>query len=295
MSKSFYFKVLVFSILFLCSYILYLTFISFRYQNKINIDIKNKKLSMSFDEVSNIPSIPNVGVTTLPINALKAPYIINQDPKVAYELLVKASNHNPYIYYSEYLLASYFLTIKNYDSAYFYSNKAFYNWPKNLDHYKLYNRVLEAEKDTSEILKAYSYINERFESKEKYYLSFIDSYSNAKLRYLIFEYKDSRSVKRNELLGDWQQMYEYEGGKISYLKNQISFTKTFFSNGNNKYLYDIKNDTLNLKFVSTSQIISRIPIYYSDSLKTLILKNIPRSVIDDAPKTQDQFFKKINN
>ena len=294
MNKNLFLKILLLSLALFCVVILYFTFISFRFQAIMLDDLRNKDLSMTFEEASKIPSIPNVSITTLPIKAMLAPYIIRENPNKAYKLLTEASDRNPYIYYSEYLLGVYFLQSKNYDSALHYSKKAFYNWPKNLEHYKLLNKVLEAEKDTVEILKAYSYINERFFSKEKYYLSFVDSYSNAKLRYLIFEYNDSRSVERNELFGDWQQMYEYEGGKISYLKNQISFTNTFFSNGNNKYLYDIKNDTLNLKFVNTSQVISRIPIYYSDSLNTLILKNIPRSVIDDEPKTQDQFFKKIN-
>ena len=257
-------------------------------------DLKSKELSISFEEASNIPPIPNVSITTLPIKALLAPYIINDNPNKAYELLTEASDQNPYIYYSEYLLAVYFLQSKNYDSALKYSKKAFYNWPKNLEHYKLLNKVLEAEKDTVEILKAYSYINKRFFSKEKYYLSFVDSYSNAKLRYLIFDYPDKTSVSKSILIGEWQQMYEFEGGKINYLDKKMSFSKNVFSNNGNKYLYDLKNDTLRIKFFDSNQIISQIPIFYSDSLQTLIFKDIPTEANVDIPKLQDQFFKKIN-
>jgi len=294
MKKYSYFKLfLIFLNLFL-TYILFTTFISFRFQNLINLDVKGKSISMSFDEVSKIPFIPNIGITTLPIKALIAPYIISENPQKAYRLLKEASEANPYIFYSEYLLASYFLQVKMYDSSYYYANKAFYNWPKNLDHYKLYNKVLEVQKDTAEILKAYSFINDRFESKEEYYESFIDSYSNAKLRYLIFEYPDLKSISKDSLVGNWQQMYEFETGQIQYLKNIISFNKSYFMNSNNKYKYSLKNDTLILMFTSTNQVISQIPIYYSDSLKTLVLKNIPMSVIDDKPDLQDQFFKRIN-
>ena len=294
MNKNLFLKVLLFSIALFCIVILYLTFISFRYQAIMLSDLKSKELSISFEEASNIPPIPNVSITTLPIKALLAPYIINDNPNKAYELLTEASDQNPYIYYSEYLLAVYFLQSKNYDSALKYSKKAFYNWPKNLEHYKLLNKVLEAEKDTVEILKAYSYINKRFFSKEKYYLSFVDSYSNAKLRYLIFDYPDKTSVSKSILIGEWQQMYEFEGGKINYLDKKMSFSKNVFSNNGNKYLYDLKNDTLRIKFFDSNQIISQIPIFYSDSLQTLIFKDIPTEANVDIPKLQDQFFKKIN-
>ena len=276
-------------------FILYKTFISFRYQHIINQDIKNKTQTFSFEEVSKIPLIPNVGVTTMPIKALLAPYIVSKNPEKAFSLLKESSSHNPHIYYGEYLMANFFFQTKQYDSAYYYANKAFYNWPKNLNHYKFYNKVLEAKKDTVELLAAYDFVNKSFKSKEDYYLSFVDSYSNAKLRYLIFKYPDASSVLKDSLIGEWQQMYEFEGGKVRFLKKKIVFEDKYFRSNGSKYYYDVNKDTLNLKFVTNKKVISQIPIYYSDSLKTLILKNIPTEANVDIPKLQDQFFKKINN
>ena len=69
----------------------------------------------------------------------------------------------------------------------------------------------------------------------------------------------------------------------------------YFYNESSKYFYNIKNDTLlQLMFTTNNKVISEIPIYYSDSLKTLILKNIAIEANVDDPKKRDQFFKKIN-
>jgi len=275
-------------------YILYLTFISFRYQYIINNDIKSQNKSLTFDQVSNIPSIPNVGITTLPISALKAPYIISSDTKLAYDLLKSGNKENPYIFYSEYILSNYFLQLKMFDSAKFYAKKAFYNWPKNLDHYKLYNKTLIAKKDTLGLLDAYDYVNSTFLEKDGYAKEFIDSYSNAMLRFLIYEYSDMREINKKELLGDWQQIFEFETGRIQYLNKAIRFDSLYFYNQTSKYAYQISNDSiLQLRFTTNNKLVSEIPIFYSDSLNTLILKNISMETNADDPKKQNQFFKKI--
>ena len=286
-------KILLFLIHTVVTIILFSVFISFRYQLKMKNDISSGALTMSWDEVSKIPLLPNVGVTTIPIKSTQALYKLLLTNQSATDMLIEGSKANPYISYSEYVLATYFLKFKMVDSAEAYAKKAFYNWPKNLNHYKLYNQILEAQKDTTEILKAYEYINERFISKDKYYLSFIDSYSNAKLRYLIFQYDDLRLIDRSELIGVWKQMYEFETGEIKYLDKTINFDQRYFSSNSSKYKYKLEKDTLILSFTSSDQIVSKIPIFYSDSLQTLVLKNIPTSVIDDVPELQDQFFKKI--
>ena len=268
-------------------------FISFRYQLKIKNETDSGQLNMSWEEVSKIPLLPNVGVTTMPIQSLKALYKLIIANENATDLLKEGSKANPYIKYSEYILATYFLKYKQLDSAEFYANIAFYDWPKNISHYKLLNKILEAKKDTSAILDAYSFINERFLSKDKYYLSFVDAYSNARLRYMIFEYKDMRSINMKDLIGDWQQVYEFEGGQIQKIKNLIKFDNEFFSNETSKYKYELEQDTLLLSFINSGKVISKIPIFYSDSLQTLILKNIPMNVTEDVPELQNQFFKKI--
>ena len=291
--KNIYYKLFLLLVQFCVCYILYLTFISFRYQYRIINDTKTSELSFSIDEIEKMPSIPNVGVTTLPVSALKAPYYIKSDNKRAYKLLKNGYNENPYINYSEYLLATYHFQVKAFDSAKFYAAKAFYNWPKNLDHYKLYNKTLVATKDTLEILKAYDFINSTFLEKEGYYKDFIDSYSNARLRYLIYEYKDLKTVNPDSLLGKWREMYEFETGDIYFLDNYIEFDKSFFISNDNKYKYELQNDTLVLSFATNNQIISKFPIFYSDSLGTLIFKNLDQLTVE-VSKKRDKFYKKID-
>ena len=292
--KNHILRVISFLLIFSSTYVLYLTFISFRYQYIINADIRNQTRSLTADQIEDIPNIPNVGVTTLPMSSLKAPYVINSNQQKAYDLLKLGNKENPYIFYSEYILSTYFMQLKMFDSAKFYAKKAFYNWPKNLDHYKIYNKTLIATKDTIGLLDAYDYVNSTFLEKEGYANEFIDSYSNALLRFLIYEYDDMKKISKNDLKGDWQQIYEFETGNIQYLNKAIRFDSMYFYNQSSKYSYKIKNDTLlQLRFTTNDKLISEMPIYYSDSLKTLILKNIAIETNVDNPKLQDQFFKKI--
>jgi len=284
------------SFAFLSIFVLYNTFISFRYQLILRQDSDARSYSLTKEEIEDIPFFPNISITTLPIESMKAKYYIyNGELAEGIKLLKQGASVNPYIFYSDYLLAHYYLEMKNTDSAYYHSKKALYGWPKNIDHYKLFNKILEIKKDTTEILDTYDYINSVFNTKEQHQQSFIDSYSNAKLRYLIFKYPDERTVSVNDIFGSWQQIYEFETGEISKISNTILIdNKYFYSNNMSKYRYSLTNDTLNLFFTTNNKLISQIPIFYSDSLKTLILKNLPRSVIDDNPELQDQFFKKIN-
>lgn len=292
--KSIISRIFIFVFLSLSCYFLYLTFISFRYQLIIREQLSSNNLSLTNEELSSIPNIPNVNITTLPLSALKSAYYVQSDRDKFFKLLKKGSEANPYIFFSEYVLANYHFRTKNYDSAYFYANKAFYNWPKNLDHYKLYNLSLVALKDTLEILKAYDFINKSFLEKKAYAKVFIDAYSDAKLRYLIYDYPDERRVSKNEILGEWIQAYDFEGNKIKYLDQKIFFDQNYFKNSGNTYLYDIYNDTLFIKFKNNNKIISKTPIFFSDSLQTLILKDINKENNVDDPTLRDKFYKKVH-
>ena len=280
-------------------YISYNVFMSFRYQNIIKNDHGTTNLSLSNDQVDNFPLIPDITNTTIPINAILAKYYLRDINTVSkgIELIKLSSKANPHIYYSEYLLAIYYLNVKLIDSAYFYSKNALYGWPKNLDHFKLFNRVLEIKKDTAEIFDTYKFINGVFDAGQEHHDIFIDSYTNAKLGYMIFEYKDAQPISKKSLYGKWQQVYEFEDGNISKIINLFRIDSNFFYSGSNntKYKYTLENDTLNLFFTTNNKLINQIPLYYSPSYKTLIFKDIIRDVNSDNPEKQDQFFKKIDD
>ena len=279
----------------LCIYVLYNTFISFKYQLILREDSRNKVFTLTQEQAESFPIFPNISITTLPIISQLAKYYLNSGQfSKGIQMLNEGAKINPHIYYSDYILGVYYLEIKQIDSAYSHAKKALYGWPKNIDHYNLFNKILSIRKDTTEILDTFDYINSVFTTKELHQQSFIDSYSNAKLGYLIFKYPDENPVIKDSLKGKWQQIYEFETGEISKLNNTITFDEAIFtSSDGNRYNYTINKDTLNLFFITNNKLISQIPIYFSDSLNTLILKNIPRSVIEDNPERQDQFFKKL--
>lgn len=276
-------------------FISYSVFKSFRIQ-WIVIQEDFNTPSFSSEEVEDFPLIPNINTTTIPIEAIQARYhFIDGNFNKAISLLSKASKVNPYIFYNEYLLATYYFKSKQLDSAYYYSKKALYGWPKNINHYTLFNQVLAAKKDTLEIFDTYKYIRKVFSAGEEHHKSFIDSYSNAKLGYLIYEYADAQSAKPHQLLGKWQQIYESEDGSTIKVNNSFSIDDNFFISNGGKYKYEFKNDTLNIFFLSNNKLINQTPVYYSPSFQTLIFKNVIRDLNSDNPDRQDQFFKKIDD
>ena len=274
----------------------YLVFNSFNFQRKIQNDTSTSESSIDADDINDLFLIPNITITTIPIESLLAKYYIqNKNFNKAISMLKNGSKVNPYIHYSDYLLATYFLNSKQIDSAYHYSKKALYGWPKNLDHYGLYNKILSIKKDTSEIFEAYKFINTVFNVGEVHHKMFIDSYSDAKLGYIIYEYKDAQSANINQLYGNWQQIYEFEDGNMNKINNIFKLDKDYFYSGTSKYKYKFQKDTLELYFITTNKLISSIPIQYSPSYNTLIFKDIIRDVNSDNPDKQDQFFKKIED
>jgi len=288
------FNFFLISSLFLSIYISYNVLISFRYQFIFREDQLSSSFSFTSEEMSNVPSIPNVGVSTIPIDALKSNYFFKEGKyKEANRLLDNGAKMNPYIYFSEYTKARFFVFTKQFDSAHFYAKKAFYGWPKYIEHYKLYNNTLVQRKDTLEILKAYDTINKYFNDKTAYYDDFLNSLSNAKLRYLITQYDSLTSIDTSALEGSWNQVYQFETGEIIKLNNLISFKNNTFSNASSSYDYEIKSDTINIIFKSTNKSAAKYPIFYSKKYETLILKNVPKQINMDSIYTQDQFFKKI--
>ena len=191
------------------------------------------------------------------------------------------------------MMAKYYISQKSYDSAYFYSKKAFYGWPKNIEHYKMFNNLLVRRKDTLQILQAFDSINKSFLDRSEYYENFISSLADAKLRYLITEYDSLSSVSNNDLIGNWQQAYEFESGEINYLNNFMSFSKSIFTIPTATYDYTLKSDTLFIYFQSNQKLVAKYPVYFSDIKNTLVLKNVPKYINMDSVVNQNQFFKKI--
>ena len=144
-------------------FVTYKTFQSHKGQLTLLRDFNTNKYSIPLDKVENItPSIPNITVTTIPMNSIKARYFTNlKKYDKALKLLTKGETANPYLFYSENQKSQIFLNMGKIDSAFVYARKAFYGLPKNALHASTYAQILGVKKDSKELLKAFEVINEQ--------------------------------------------------------------------------------------------------------------------------------------
>ena len=82
-------------------------------------------INIHLSQIDNIvPDIPNVTVTTIPINSIKARYYQLKKYDKVLELLDNSSKANPYLFYSEILKSN--LSGKGVRQCKFYARKAFF-------------------------------------------------------------------------------------------------------------------------------------------------------------------------
>jgi O-antigen ligase len=149
------------------TYISFLTYTSMKGQMFLMREA-NSEAKEPLEVIATLfPAIPNISVTTLPIESMKARYYY-RDKKYdeALALLDKGAKANPYIYYSEFLKAALYFSTDKMDSAYKYGKLSFYNWPRASNYYRNLIAILGKQKDTTEIKKAFAtyvkYRNEPF-------------------------------------------------------------------------------------------------------------------------------------
>ena len=94
-------------------------------------DFNTNKYNLALNKVDNIvPDIPNITVTTIPINSVKARYYFNAKKyKKALSLIEKGTKANPYLYYSEILKSQIFEEQGKIDSAKVYAKRLFLVYP----------------------------------------------------------------------------------------------------------------------------------------------------------------------
>lgn len=120
-------------------------------------DFNSNKYNVSLNQVENIvPEIPNITVTTIPINSIKARYYVNAKKyDKALTLLNKGTSANPYLYYSEILKSQIFEQQGKLDSAKVYARKAFFGLPNNDLHSSRYINLINITKDKNALEEAF--------------------------------------------------------------------------------------------------------------------------------------------
>lgn len=250
------------------------------------------KLDLKIKEVKKImPPIPNVDIAAMPISVYEVPYLLKEGKiEEALKAAEKADIVNPYTKVGNYFRAKIYSFAGELDKGQKEAEKAFYEWPKNIDHYRVLNEVLVGKLDTTEIKKVFKYADSLFPEKKEYREDFEKSLNLARAGYIIKIYLDAIPISQDSLVGQWQRMYEYSYGKVVYDPNTVlSFSKdgVFKDTKGGHYRYTLKKSDLNLLFIGNGQKIKTMNLSYSPGNKTLLLLDTQN------PENKPQFFKKL--
>jgi len=136
-------------------------------------DFNSNQFNVPLDKVDNIvPDMPNITVTTIPINSVKARYYVNaKQYDKALALLDKGTKANPYLYYSEILKSQIFQEKGQIDSAMVYAKKAFFGLPNNDLHASRLINLIKIKRDREsleQVFELFTYKNK--ENNWKNYL-----------------------------------------------------------------------------------------------------------------------------
>ena len=198
-------------------------------------DFNSNNYSIPLNKVDNIvPDMPNITVTTIPINSIKARYYVNAKKyDKALDLLDKGTSANPYLYYSEILKSQIFQEQGKLDSAKVYARKAFYGLPNNDLHASRYINLINITRDKyalEEAFELFTYKNKLVNWKN--YLIIANSLNATKDPILIKRAKKAMELFPNN--SDIKNIYYQIAVGTQKLNESISYSKTgldYFNKG----------------------------------------------------------------
>ena len=126
-------------------------------------DFNTNQYNLPLNKVDNIvPETPNITVTTIPINSVKARYYVKAKKyDKALDLIDKGTKANPYLYYSEILKSQIFEEKGQLDSAMIYAKKAFFGLPNNDLHSSKYINLINITRDKDALEEAFDLLTKK--------------------------------------------------------------------------------------------------------------------------------------
>jgi len=120
-------------------------------------DFNSNQYNFSLNKLENdLPIIPNITVTTIPINSIKARYYVNSKKyNKALKLIENGTKANPYLFYSEILKSQIYQEKGQLDSAKIYARKAFFGLPNNALHSSRYLNLIGLTRDKKALDEAF--------------------------------------------------------------------------------------------------------------------------------------------
>ena len=136
-------------------------------------DFNSNQFNVPLNQVDTIvPDIPNITVTTIPINSVKARYYVNaKQYDKALALLNKGTKANPYLYYSEILKSQIFQEKGQIDSALVYAKKAFFGLPNNDLHASRLINLINLKRDRESLEEAFELLT--YKNKENNWKNYL--------------------------------------------------------------------------------------------------------------------------
>jgi len=136
-------------------------------------DFNSNQFNVPLNQVDAIvPDIPNITVTTIPINSVKARYYVNaKQYDKALSLLSKGTKANPYLYYSEILKSQIFQEMGQIDSALVYAKKAFFGLPNNDLHASRLINLINLKRDRESLEQAFELLT--YKNKENNWKNYL--------------------------------------------------------------------------------------------------------------------------
>jgi O-antigen ligase/tetratricopeptide (TPR) repeat protein len=198
-------------------------------------DFNSNSYNVPLNQVDNIvPDMPNITVTTIPINSVKARYYVNAKKyDKALILLDKGTSANPYLYYSEILKSQIFQEQGKLDSAKVYARKAFFGLPNNDLHASRYMNLINITRDKKALEEAFELLTYKNKLNNwKNYLIIANSNNNSNDPALI-----ERARKAVELFpnnNEIKNLYTQIAIGTQTLNESISYSKTgleYFNKG----------------------------------------------------------------
>ncbi len=144
-------------------------------------DFNNNLHTVPLNKIETyISDVPNITVTTIPMDAIKARYYYHYKKyDKALDLLESSKKQNPYLFYSEAMESLIYFEKGEINKAKESAEKAFYNLPKNNFHIAQYLKILIQLKDEDSLEKAYPLLTKsNGKAVWKNYLSALSSIAN---------------------------------------------------------------------------------------------------------------------
>lgn len=166
-------------------YITFQTYQSLIIQEKTRIDMARENIELTPDYViSSLPSIPNIGFSTLPLDGIRARYLgQNGRTEEALKYIDRIKNVNPHLKYGEYLKALIYINSSRPDSAQKYAAEAFFHRPRVKNYYDLLIAASVQMKDTNTIKRAFNVFIEKRPELPGTWDRFLEGMTNVKVSY----------------------------------------------------------------------------------------------------------------